>query len=316
MAITTFEGAVGRRRHPNSGGRWLLVVFVIGCFGGCFSVPPEPGTDRGRSPDVRVDLPEDAGLADLDLSLNNANDQGQLADAADMAADSSDLGDAGTSKDVEGDAPSPRKTALFIADTTPDAFIDSDARAVELLKEAGFEVTPIEDRDVTDADGYDLVVVSKTCSSAVLGDGLADTTTGMFLWENRSQEIDRFNLISTTVADDTFWVSESDFQVWLDPADSDITGGSDSIQIYSEEMRSWHVIESVLGDGANVVSRRDDGSDQDVFAYVYEVGATRPDDTGSPGRRAYVGFDEDTVHRLHADGEALFMSMARWAAGD
>lgn len=295
--------------------RWLFAgILTLAC--GCIS--PPPATNSEGDPDTTPDAASDLSARDTaDSSRVDGARQDfgrDAADAADARQDTSDADtDAGdTSNDTGADADVPAPTALFVAGI-PDPLSSSDAAAVEMLTTASFDVTVIDDDVVSDADGYDLVVVSKSASSSILANSLADTPTGMFLWENRTQYVDRFNLITTTVAEYFVWEAPQN-TVWVESGFPDATGGlSGSHDIHDVDQRTWYVPESSLGDGADVIVRLGQ-SEERVFSYLYEAGSARPDGTPSPGRRAYIGYDEFTIDQLSPDGETLFRSLAVWAS--
>jgi hypothetical protein len=161
-------------------GRALVALLVW------LSCAPQ-GVDRGflaadAGPDVggRVERPlpdvVEPDLAEPDLA---PPDPEVDAGAADLAGDVLPAPD---SADVAPDQPIARTAVLVVGNSSP-TLTTGDSRLQQLLVAKGYTVRPTNDEDLVNVTGVHLVVISESCSAAMLGDKYRDVLVPVLVLE-------------------------------------------------------------------------------------------------------------------------------------
>ena len=180
-----------------------------------------------------------------------------------------------------------------------------DRAVVELLRSAGFVVTPIDDDgvDPTSADGYDVVVISSSVVPGKVGSTFTGSDVGVVSTEayllddlgmTGASSSGRGERTGTTVA-----MVDSDHQIAAGRT-GDVVVVSGGSLTFGQPAATASVIATVAG-----------SSDAALFAY--ESGASMVG-IDAPARRVGLFMTYDNADDLTSDGEDLVVGAVQWAA--
>ena len=214
-------------------------------------------------------------------------------------------------------APTPDRKALFIVDD-PEVLNTSDAMVrTRLATRLGFSVMLVDDDNVSayDAAGFDVIVVSKTVTSAKVGSRYKQCSCGFLTWEDNLQRIQMMALIDNDGSTGTAWHGTGMAVYVLSRADTFLSAGLDgNIAFYTQAGEITYAPKGELAAGARTIAQWS-SSDGGTPYYAYEKGATIADGSAAAGRRVYFGLYDDTFRYLTADGLKLFDAAVLWATG-
>ncbi len=185
------------------------------------------------------------------------------------------------------------------------------------LRALGYEVTVLVDSQVGTVvpERFDLIVMSKTVQSDVVGAALKPMAAGVLFWEDNQQMLSMMATIDNSGEAGTTWHATGThfFFDAADSADELRAGHEGPLQVLMIAGEITYAPAGELGPGAIPIARYgSDGSDGRYAMYAYPAGATLADGTDAAGRRIYFGLYDDTYRHLTRDGVALFDAAVAW----
>lgn len=190
-------------------------------------------------------------------------------------------------------------TALFVAGSTSLSGSDIQARAI--LEDLGFDITVVDDGASTtaDASGKDLVVISQSVSSNLVGSKFTDVDVPIVVWESFLYDdlglANNFGLVPGGANSLTFTNNTH-------PLAADLALGNQTIYSNTGEL-GWGSPTS-----SEVISIAHTGNPSQLGIFGYEADAAM--DVGiAPARRVAVNLWETP----NANGSELFKAAVQWA---
>lgn len=206
-------------------------------------------------------------------------------------------------------------TALFLVED-PAALNASEVGIVDRLEDLGFTVTTLADQGFAAplAEGFALVVISKTISSSNIGSKLRNFGGGIVFWEDNLQQLSMFSTISNDGSEGTIWHDRGTQIRVLDTAPAELRAGlSGVIEFYTTREEIVVAPAAEIVSSAVVVAEIPETGNKAI--YVLEPGSVLADGSVTGGRRVLFGLYNDSFRILTPDGRALFDAAIEWAAG-
>jgi hypothetical protein len=204
----------------------------------------------------------------------------------------------------------PVKKALFVVGRTPLRFND---RALKMrLEQLGFLVFLVDDATIekADADDMDLILISETVWSKLVGDLFTDVEVPILCLESYLYD-DLY--MSGAVRNSDYGNSRRRQKIAVHYSDHSLSAGmSETIKVTT---RRRHVGWSVPAESAIIIaSLVDDPERAAIFAY--NKGAPMVDDYGAPAKRIGMFLHGNSASRLTKDGWDLFDAAVNWAIAE
>lgn len=203
------------------------------------------------------------------------------------------------------------KKLLYVGASTDKARL-VDEPAQRYLASLGFKVTFADQaEDGSRADGQDVVVVSSTISSRIVGAKFKDSRAAVILWE-------------TFVADDMgitglrqgidYGEEKKNSPLWLVNAPHPMQGGLPNGMLAAHKGKTASLHWGRPAGGATVIATVA-GEPEKATVYGFEKGAMMGDNFVAPGRRVILFVNTDTFGDLSPEGLKLVDCAFAWAAG-
>lgn len=204
----------------------------------------------------------------------------------------------------------------------------SENQIITRLEGQGHTVNTTTDSTLTTtlANVYDLVIMSKTVNSGIIGTKLRNCTAPVMFWEDNQQAgtVDGpvgaiyMATIDDSAQPNTSWHGTGT-QIYVDSGvASALRGGlSGAINFYSTSgditfaPKTGGVTDLVSG-AIKIAEFGSSAGGAQWALYLIEEGTTLADGTTAPAKRAYFGLDDDTFQNLTADGLTLFDAQIGW----
>jgi len=204
----------------------------------------------------------------------------------------------------------PLKKALFVVGRTPLRFND---RALKMrLERLGFLVFLVKDATIekADADDMDLILISETVWSKLIGDLFTDVGVPILCLESYLYD-DLY--MSGAVRNSDYGNSRRRQKIDVHYSDHSLSAGmSETIKVTT---RRRHVGWSVPAESAIIIaSLLDDPERAAIFAY--HKSATMVDDYAAPAKRIGMFLHGNSASRLTEDGWDLFDAAVNWAIAE
>jgi hypothetical protein len=182
-------------------------------------------------------------------------------------------------------------------------------------------VAVADDDDLEQADlgAADLIIVSKTVESAVLGDSLQDECAGVLFWEDNQQQTDRLATIDATDLPDTAWHLTGTTVVLAPDIEAELRAGLEgSVTLLTQPDEITYAPRlagrSTLAPDALRIGEVEAAGEERWALYAIDAGAPLTDGSLAAGRRYFFGLYDDTFRLLTRDGLALFDAAVAWTA--
>ena len=225
-----------------------------------------------------------------------------------------------------------RRSALLVVGGVSLNAAESEVRSV--LRDDGFVVDVVEDSAVRadDADGNDVILISKTVESVAVDGTFKTTDVGVVFWEDNAQAVETggeegsvgtgtpmLATIGLVNPSSTAWHAAGT-DVYVNPAAPDVLRGglTGPVRFYASRREMTFAPRengaTTLPASATWVAEYAEAGDGRYVYYVIDENAGLADGTDRHGRRAYFGLYDASFPDLTADGLRLFRAAVAWAA--
>ncbi len=195
----------------------------------------------------------------------------------------------------------------------------SDAAHLELLTDAGFDVT-VNDQTMPEEDtsGYDLIVISATTNKYKFGMKYSDAPVPVVLLEGKSVDAmkmagrRRWTDYGTNDHKESLYPPEAYVKI-MRPFHK-MAAGFDAglVKMYSEPgLITW----SIPAPGATVIATIPN-QPQSAAIYGYEKGVTMANDAIAPAKRVLFPVDFNRFHKLSENGLQLYRAVLLWSISE
>lgn len=211
--------------------------------------------------------------------------------------------------------PPPEESAVLFLVEFPQALNPSEAAIRDRLTALGLEVEIRADAGFAadDAQGFELVAISKTVRSSSIGSKLRDFEGGVIFWEDNLQQLSMFSTISNDGSEGTIWHDRGTRIRVLPTAPAELRAGlSGEVEFYTTRDEIIVAPSAEIVGSAIVVAEVAETGNKAI--YVLEPGALLANGSRTGGRRVLFGLYNDTYTILTPEGRALFDAAVRWAA--
>lgn len=211
--------------------------------------------------------------------------------------------------------PPPENAAVLFLVEFPEALNTSEAAIRDRFVALGLEVRIRADVGfrAADAQGFELVAISKTVRSSSIGSKLRSFEGGVIFWEDNLQRLSMFSTISNDGSAGTIWHDRGTRIRVLPGAPAQLRAGlAGEVEFYTTRDEIVVAPAAEIVASAIVIAEVPETGNKAI--YVLEPGALLANGERTGGRRVLFGIFNDTYTILTPEGRALFDAAVRWAA--